>query len=178
MGYGRKNMNIKKILAYGFYKYIAKQLPISYEIGGTLGKYLRYKCAKVLLEQCGKNINIEKGAIFSSKSSIGDNSGIGVRAHLGEVHIGNDVLMGEECIIVTQNHGFLRKDVLVREQGYGEEKPVYIGNDVWIGHRVTILPGVHIADGTVIGAGSVVAKDTEPYTVIGGNPAKIIKKRQ
>lgn len=52
-----------------------------------------------------------------------------------------------------------------------------IGNDCWIGYGVTILNGVHIADGTVIAAGSVVVKDTEPYSIVGGNPAKIIRKR-
>ncbi len=53
-----------------------------------------------------------------------------------------------------------------------------IGNDVWIGHRVIILPGVHIADGTVIGAGAIVTKNTEPYSVVGGNPAHVIKYRE
>lgn len=52
-----------------------------------------------------------------------------------------------------------------------------IGNDVWIGRDVTIMPGVKIGDGAIIAANSVVAKDVAPYTVVGGNPAKIIKKR-
>lgn len=52
-----------------------------------------------------------------------------------------------------------------------------IGNDVWIGQNATILPGVHIADGAIIGANSVVGHDVEPYTVVAGNPAKPIRKR-
>ena len=52
-----------------------------------------------------------------------------------------------------------------------------IGNDVWIGEKVTILPGVHIGDGAIIGACSVVTKNVEPYTIVGGNPAKVIRKR-
>ncbi len=52
-----------------------------------------------------------------------------------------------------------------------------IGNDVWIGQDVTILPGVHISDGAIIGANSVVASDVEPYTIVAGNPAKLIRKR-
>ena len=52
-----------------------------------------------------------------------------------------------------------------------------IGNDVWIGQNVTILPGVHIGDGAIIGANSVVASDVEPYTIVAGNPAKLIRKR-
>ncbi|MBQ8538908.1 MAG: CatB-related O-acetyltransferase [Ruminococcus sp.] len=52
-----------------------------------------------------------------------------------------------------------------------------IGNDVWICQNATILPGVHIGDGAIIGANSVVTKDVEPYTIVAGNPAKVIKKR-
>ena len=52
-----------------------------------------------------------------------------------------------------------------------------VGNDVWIGQNVTILPGVHIGDGAIIGANSVVGRDVEPYTIVAGNPAKIIRKR-
>lgn len=52
-----------------------------------------------------------------------------------------------------------------------------IGNDVWIGQNVTILPGVHIGDGAIIGANSIVASDVAPYTIVAGNPAKLIRKR-
>ena len=52
-----------------------------------------------------------------------------------------------------------------------------VGNDVWIGQNVTILPGVHIGDGAIIGANSVVSKDVQPYTVVGGNPIKLIRRR-
>lgn len=54
---------------------------------------------------------------------------------------------------------------------------IVIGNDVWIGQKATILPGVHIGDGAIIGAGSMVSKDVEPYTIVAGNPAKVIRKR-
>jgi virginiamycin A acetyltransferase len=52
-----------------------------------------------------------------------------------------------------------------------------IGNDVWIGQNATILPGVHISDGAIIGASSVVGSDVEPYTIVAGNPAQFIRKR-
>jgi virginiamycin A acetyltransferase len=63
----------------------------------------------------------------------------------------------------------------------GKEYPVkgdtIIGNDVWIGYGATIMPGVRIGDGAIIAAKSVVARDVEPYTIVGGNPAKEIRKR-
>ena len=52
-----------------------------------------------------------------------------------------------------------------------------IGNDVWIGQNVTIMPGVHIGDGAIIGANSLVSKDVEPYTIVAGNPIRVIRKR-
>ena len=52
-----------------------------------------------------------------------------------------------------------------------------IGNDVWIGQNATILPGIHIGDGAIIGANSVVSKNIEPYTIVAGNPIRVIRKR-
>ena len=87
-------------------------------------------------------------------------------------------MMGPECMIYTSNHGMDRTDIPMWKQQSTEVEPVVIGNDVWIGARVIILPGVHIGDGCVIGAGSVVTKDVEEYTVVAGNPAKFIRKRK
>ena len=86
--------------------------------------------------------------------------------------------MGPDCVALTRNHAFMDRSVVIREQGYTEDKPIYIDDDVWIGQRVIILPGVHIARGTVVGAGAVVTKDTVPYSVVGGNPARLLKMRE
>ena len=87
-------------------------------------------------------------------------------------------MMGPECNIWTINHETSDVNTPMCKQGTRKEQPVYIGNDVWIGSRVTILPGVKIGNGVVIGACSVVTKDVPDYAVIGGNPAKIIKMRK
>jgi maltose O-acetyltransferase len=139
-----------------------------------------YNC-RCLFKNCGKDINIEKGAYFSdgSQITIGDHSGIGVNCYLyGEIRIGNDVMMGPEVIVLTINHQFDRLDVPMRLQSYYPPKPVTIGDDVWIGTRVIILPGVTIGKGVIIGAGAVVTRDVPDYAIVGGNPANVIRYRK
>lgn len=110
---------------------------------------------------------------------LGDNSGIGVDCKLyGKVTLGDNVMMGSECYICAYNHNTKRTDIPMNQQGIGEEREVVIGNDVWIGSRVTILPGVHIGNGVIIGASSVVTKDVPDYVVVAGNPARVCKERK
>ena len=162
-------------LLYGL---IAKHLPISYDIFGGIGKFFRGFCGKLILEKCGKNVNIERGAIFSSRITLGDNSGIGINASLsGKVTIGDNVMMGPNCTFYCVNHAFDRLDIPMREQGFQTEKPIVVGNDVWIGGHVIVLPGVHIGNGAIIGAGAVVTNDVPDYAIVGGNPAKVLKYR-
>lgn len=157
---------------------IAKNLPNSDEHFGRFAQKLRSYSAKGFLIRVGKNVNIEKGAQITSLMSIGNNSGVGINARMhGQISIGNNVMMGPECIIYTINHAFMQLDKPMCQQGFSKMKPVTIGNDVWIGGRVIILPGVNISDGAIIGAGSVVTKDIPKYAIVGGNPAKILKFR-
>jgi maltose O-acetyltransferase len=64
------------------------------------------------------------------------------------------------------------------DQGFKDKEPVIIEDDVWIGARVIILPGVKIGKGSIVGAGAVVTKDVEPYSIVAGVPAKLIRKRK
>ena len=165
-------------LCYILYNLIAKRMPITYKFGGKLGGLFRRILAKGFILKSGKNITIEKGASFGRRISIGDNSGIGINALLdGEIIIGENVMMGPDVIIYTQNHAFDRMDIPMNRQGFQNEERVIIGSDVWIGARVIILPGVSIGDGCIIGAGAVVTKDVPNFCIIGGNPARIIKRR-
>jgi maltose O-acetyltransferase len=95
----------------------------------------------------------------------------------GECHIGDDVMMGTDVTVITRNHKHERTDIPMRLQGFEEEKPVYIGNDVWLGDRVTLMPGVHIGNGCIVAAGSVVTKDVPDYSIVGGVPARVIRSR-
>ncbi len=88
----------------------------------------------------------------------------------GGISIGDDCLIGHNCTICTVNHS---KDP--QRRGDMTCVPVKIGNKVWIGANVTILPGVSIGDGAIIAAGAVVNKNVQPNTIVAGVPAKMFK---
>lgn len=111
---------------------------------------------------CGKNINFGKRVFVNSGCRFQDQGGI---------TIGDDVLVGHNCVIATLNHLMdpdRRADMI--------PSPVRIGDKVWIGANVTILPGVTVGEGAVLAAGAVVTRDVEPRTVVGGVPARVIRR--
>ena len=113
---------------------------------------------------------------------IGDYTYIGefnnIRAAGGKITIGNNCLISQHISIICSNHG-IRKDQLIRTQEWqNENNEVVIGDDVWIGANSVILPGVHIGNGVVVGAGSVVTKDIPTNAIVVGNPARVIKFRE
>ena len=115
--------------------------------------------------------------IGDPKIKIGNNFYMNASCHiLGEITIGNDVMIGPKTIIWGRDHG-IAKHKLIREQKHYKQ-PVAIGNDVWIGANVTILKGVKIGSGAIVGAGSVVTKDIPEYAIVAGNPAKLLKYRE
>ncbi len=171
--------SIKRKVVFLLYYGVARHLPKSHAKYSFGAKILRRFLVKKIVNHVGVNVNIERNAILGSREiAIGDNSGIGVACELlGPVILGDNVIMGPEVVIYTRNHQYKDSSNLIREQGYAEVKPVKIGNDVWIGRRTIILPGVTVGDGAVLGAGSIISKDVAAYTVVGGNPAKVLKYR-
>ena len=171
-------MNIKRKIGAAIYYLLARHLPVSYSPLRFGQTRLRRFCGRLMLASCGRDVNIEKGAIFSEKVALGDHSGIGINARIhGECHIGRDVMMGEGCVVITRNHGHSRTDIPMRLQGFEPERPVWIEDDVWIGDRVTILPGVRVGRGSILAAGAVVVKNVPEYAVVGGVPARVIQYR-
>ena len=121
----------------------------------------------------GNDIYIAK----ANDISIGTGCRINEYVYLEKVTIGNDVLIAPHVAVMSRMHEFSRTDIPISLQGYREQKPVKIGNDVWLGRNVVVMPGVNIGDGAIVAAGSVVTKDVEPYSIVGGVPAKLIKVR-
>lgn len=159
------------------YLYTINLIPCKHD---TKLNILKQLLLKNIFNRCGSPVNVRPKIKFVNGNNIelGNNSVIGERSFLqdvGKIIINDNVLMGPECMIFTSNHLY-KKDNLVRNQGYVIGN-VVIEEDVWIGARVIILPGVKIGKGAILGAGSVITKDVEEYTVVGGNPAKFIKYR-
>ena len=111
---------------------------------------------------CGKNIRLGKGVFINAGCQFQDQGGI---------TIGDDTLIGPKTVIATLNH-----DMRPDKRANMHPTPVQIGSRVWIGASCTILPGVTIGDGAVVAAGAVVTKDVASNTVVGGVPARFIKR--
>ncbi len=115
-------------------------------------------------------INNAVGDLF-----IGEDTRIGIgNTIIGPVTIGNKVNIGQHVLISGMNHNYEDIHLSIADQGI-TATPVTIADNVWIGANSIILPGINIGTHAVVGAGSVVTKDVEPYTVVAGNPGRVIK---
>lgn len=118
---------------------------------------------------------------FNPTIEIGNNSCIGDFSHItaiNSIKIGNNVRMGKNVLISDNAHGASDPsllDIAPNRRPLYSKGEVVIGNNVWIGEKACILPGVHIGNGVIVGAASVVTKDMPDFAVVGGNPAKILK---
>jgi acetyltransferase-like isoleucine patch superfamily enzyme len=142
-----------------------------------------FSSEKIILGDC---VKIGAFSTLSSTShmskygkglKMGNNSAIGDFTHFGAsggIDIGNDVIMGSFISFHSENHNFEDTTKLIREQGV-TSKGIKIGNNVWVGAKVTFLDGTVIGNHCVVAAGAVVNGSYPDFSVIGGIPAKIIK---
>ena len=167
---------------YLFYYGFARHLPVSYRYQpvGRLAKACRAAACKRLFRHCGARVNVEHGANFYTgwEIEIGHDSTLGIRCTVPyDLKVGSNVMMAPDVTIVGENHRFDRMNLPMRLQGYQRFPPVRIEDDVWIGARAIILPGVTIGQGAIIGAGAVVTKDVPAYAICAGNPARVLRLR-
>jgi acetyltransferase-like isoleucine patch superfamily enzyme len=188
-------MGIKKYIADKFYLLIKQNIETD---------FARKKVLQAGL-QLGKNVWIAESAIVQSfiggQICIGDNTsvneGVCIMTYGGDIRIGencdinpytiiyghggttigNNVLIAGHCMIIPNNHLFNRRDIPINKQG-NASLGIKIEDDVWIGHGCSILDGVLIGKGSIVAAGSVVTKSVQPYSIVGGVPAKFIKYRK
>jgi len=107
---------------------------------------------------------------------IGNRTRIGLGSVLiGPVYIGDDVRLAQNIVVTSLNHNYQDISMPISEQGVNTEE-VYIGDETWVGANAVILPGVFIGKHCVVAAGSVVTKNIPSYSLVAGNPARIIKQ--
>lgn len=94
----------------------------------------------------------------------------------GGLQIGRDVRIGSHCVILSSTHRFEDPTQVIRAQGV-ERRPTVIGDDVWLGTSVTVMGGVSIGTGCVVGAGAVVTRDVPPLSIVVGVPARVVGTR-
>lgn len=160
----------------------------------SLKNYIRLTVNKFLLKFKGvvihnnttfSNVNFNGKAVIEPycrlvgdpKITVGNDFYLNSHCHLlGEIIIGNNVMIGPKTVIWGRDHG-MEIGLPMQKQKH-IKSPILIEDDVWIGANVTILKGVTLYSGSVIAAGSVVVKDVPKYNVVAGNPAKTIKIRE
>jgi acetyltransferase-like isoleucine patch superfamily enzyme len=140
--------------------------------------------------QFGDNVSVGKNALIRPTNQfggslgeglkVGSNSNIGHFAYIGcsgYIEIGNNVMISPRVSMYSENHNYVDLDVPMKEQGVTRES-IIIEDDCWIASNSIILAGVKIGHGSIIAAGSVVTKDVAPMSIMGGNPAKLIRSRE
>lgn len=140
----------------------SRQEEILKELFGKTGKKL---CVTAPF-WCDYGFQIEVGENFCANHNC-------VILDCAKVTFGDNVFVAPNCVFATAGHPL---DAEERRQGLEYAYPVTVGDDVWFGASVTVLPGVSIGSGTVIGAGSVVTRDIPPGVVAAGNPCRVLRR--
>lgn len=170
---------IKKGCLFLYYT-IGKNLPNSHVPGGRIFSFFRVALLKQVFPETGNKVTLEGGTFFGNGRDIeiGNHVEINEDCWIRNVKIGNDVMIGPRVMILNYGHVYNSLIIPMIDQGIQSYPQTEIGNDVWVGANAIILPGKKIGTGSIIAAGSVVVKDVEPFSIVGGNPAKVIRKRK
>ncbi len=144
---------------------------------GIVGNYFRKAFYRLVLPRCGADVCIEFGTILHQPTiEIGRRVYIGCHCSIGDCVIDDDVLMGSNVDILSgkHQHSFRDREAAIREQG-GRFERIVIGEDSWIGNSSVIM--ANVGRKSVVAAASVVVRDIEPYSIVAGHPAELIRKR-
>lgn len=171
-------LSVKRRLLYLLYIALFRFTPEDYRPYALFFPRLRRSLVAGFGKSVGKKVRVKHNADISPHVVIGDYSELGQHCLIhSHVTIGDKVIMGPNVKIYSRNHKFGDIAVPIADQGKTQLE-TRVGDDVWIGANVIILPGVCVGDHSVIAAGAIVTKDLEPYSIVGGNPARLIKKRK
>ncbi len=169
----------RKITLAFYYAFFYK-LPHSRFISFTSSMRVWYVSKILKLMPYDKKSKIEHDVYLSNAKgiSIGSNCRINENVFIQQASIGNNVLIAPNVAILSVSHNHEDIETPIVDQGDTIPNPPSIQDGVWLGRNVVIMPGIIIGEGAIVGAGAVVTKNVEPYTVVGGVPAKFIKTRK
>ena len=173
-------LKLKKRILLAIYYNFAYYLPDSYGRYGKFYNFIRVSLCKRIFKSCGKIRTINRKVNFGSGYGVimGDESGIGANTTIPyDTIIGKNCMISRNIFILNRNHDFSRTDIPINNQGFKAAKQTIIEDDCWLGMNSLFTPGRVIKKGTIIAMGSVVTKDFPEYSIVGGNPAKLIKSR-
>ena len=161
------------------YYLIINKFPNTNYPGGKLFNLVRIFCVRQIFEiginnKFHSNIYIGRG----NNIKIGDNCQINDNIRFDNVIIGNNVMIARDCIFIGKVHNYSFLDIPMTEQGSFEPNSTIVEDNVWIGIRSIIMPGIEIKSGSVIAAGSVLTKSTIKNGVYAGVPARLIKIKE
>jgi len=171
---GKIGINLRK----GAYYFYAKKLNnVSIPVGFYFDSLKRVSF--------GKNVTIgvfchfySKGGSIKIEDNVAFNNNVVINSSIGgNINIGKNSLIGPNVIFRTANHNFDDIKIPINKQDHNFGN-IIIENNVWIGANSIVLGNVKICEGAIIGAGSVVNKDVDSFTIVAGVPAKIIRKRK
>lgn len=153
--------------------------PFFHKVKGKINWHTRMDVVPFNKFELGKGSTIEDFATINNgvgSVQIGNNTLIGIaNVIIGPVHIGNNVLLAQNIVISGLNHNYQNIDISIKDQAVSTAL-ITIEDDCWIGANTVITAGICIGKHAVIAAGSIVTKDVPPYSVVAGNPAKVIKQ--
>jgi len=144
----------------------------------ALGTVLRYEFYRWTLRRCGENVVIGFGTVFLYRDvTIGDHVLIGMYNTIHHCDFGSYVVVAEGCRFLSGSryHNFERTDIPMAVQG-GRLRRIRVGNDCWVGANAIVMSD--IGSGSVVGAGAVVTAPVQALTIVAGNPARVIRRRQ
>lgn len=175
-----KILTFKQIVCLLLYYGIAYHLPNSYGFGGRYFNAFRVFLCKRIFKKCGHIRTINRKVNFNSGRNIemGDESGIGANTIMpANTIIGSHTIVSRNIFILQANHEYSDTTIPINDQGMRPPQQTIIEDDCWVGMNTLMTPGRHIKKGTIVAMGSVLTKDFPEYSIVGGNPAKLIRSR-
>lgn len=171
-------LNFTKILPY---KVRISLLVWFRNTSGHIGLVIRYVLLKSVASNIGKNVSIYPNVFLYNVNNliIGDNVSIHPLCYIdaaGGIIIGNNVSIAHSCSIMSTSHNYDEINIPIKDQGISFSE-VLIKDNVWLGAKVTVLSGVKIDSGAIVGANSVLTKNVIANDIVAGVPARFIKKR-